>query len=97
MSDMEVNLKAFPQQSNQKRGVGYPIVHILGLISLAAGIMLGSRLRHYQAKGKGEASLFAQLFESLNAGDVIDRSFKSSLTELKLVEHMKIWFELVIN
>lgn len=71
MPDTADNQKVFPQQSNQKQGLGFPIARMVGLISLAAGTLLDYQLAPYQGKGSGEASLFAQLMDSLNPGDLL--------------------------
>jgi len=59
------------QQSNQKPGLGFPIVRLVGLLSLATGSCLGYALAPYQGKGSGETSLFSQLIESLNTDDLL--------------------------
>lgn len=71
MPDTLDNQKTFPQQSNQKPGLGFPIARMVALISLSVGTVLNFRLAPYQGKGTGESSLFAQLIESLNPGDLL--------------------------
>ena len=59
MPDTPKNQAVFPQQSNQKPGLGFPIVRLLALISLATGAIIDYRLGAYQGKGTGETSLFS--------------------------------------
>lgn len=71
MPDTSDNQKRFPQQSNQKPGLGFPIARIVALTSLGAGTILDYALGPYQGKGTGETSLFSQLFDSLNPEDLL--------------------------
>ena len=71
MPDTPENQAAFPQQSNQKIGLGFPIVRIVILISLAAGGILNYNLGPYQGKQTGESSLFSELINSLSLGDLL--------------------------
>lgn len=60
----------FPQQSNQKLGLGFPIVRLLTLISLSVGTFIDYRLSPYQGKSIGESSLFKQVMDALLTGDL---------------------------
>jgi hypothetical protein len=71
MPDTPENQAVFPQQSNQKPGLGSPIVRIVALISLAAGTVINYSLGPYQGKQTGESSLFSQLLSSLSMGDLL--------------------------
>ena len=53
MPDTEDNQRAFPQQRAQKPGIGFPIVRIVGLLSLATGACLNDAVAPYQGKGNG--------------------------------------------
>jgi hypothetical protein len=72
--DTPANQKAFPQQSVQKPGCGFPIVRMVALLSLATGMLTawatGPWLTH-------EVGLLQTLWDSLNSGDVLlaDRGF----------------------
>ena len=57
MADTKNNQQAFPQQSNQKFGLGFPIARIVGLISLSSGSIISYAKGPYQGKGSGETSL----------------------------------------
>lgn len=72
--DTPANQQAWPQQSVQKPGCGFPIVRLVGLFSLATGLftawVTGSWLQH-------ELVLLQQLWDYLSVGDVLlgDRGF----------------------
>jgi len=86
MPDTPANQKAFPQACTQKAGVGFPIARMVVLFSLAVGTVLDAALGRYQGKRTGETSLFHNLHDQLEAGDLLlaDRGF-SSYWELALV------------
>ncbi|MCP3893024.1 MAG: IS4 family transposase, partial [Bacteroides sp.] len=69
LPDTEDNQKEFPQQKNQKPGLGFPIVRICALISLASGSVIDYAYAQYEGKGTGETSLFSNLQGSLKEGD----------------------------
>jgi hypothetical protein len=71
MPDTPKNQAVFPQQSHQKPGLGFPIVRLLALISLATGVIIDYRHGPYQGKVTGETSLFSQLLNSLLTGDLL--------------------------
>jgi len=72
--DTPPNQKAFPQQSVQKSGCGFPIIRLVALLSLATGMLTawatGPWLSH-------EVGLLQTLWDALNPGDVLlaDRGF----------------------
>jgi len=41
MPDTEANQRAYPQEPGQKKGLGFPIMRLVGLISLSCGAVLG--------------------------------------------------------
>jgi len=79
MPDTNDNQKAYPQQSAQKPGLGFPIVRLVGLLSLATGSCVDYAIGPYQGKGTGETSLFSLLVQSLNKHDLLlaDRYYTS--------------------
>jgi hypothetical protein len=72
--DTPPNQKAFPQQSVQKSGCGFPIIRLVALLNLATGMLTawakGPWLSH-------EVGLLQTLWDALNPGDVLlaDRGF----------------------
>jgi len=79
MPDTNNNQQAYPQQSAQKPGLGFPIVRLVGLLSLATGSCVDYATGPYQGKGTGETSLFSQLIQSLDKHDLLlaDRYYTS--------------------
>lgn len=70
MPDTAANQLAFPQQSNQKPGLGFPITRLVCLVSLSIGAVIDYAQGTYQGKGSGESSLFSQVIHSICADDL---------------------------
>jgi len=88
MPDTPENQKVYPQQPGQKKGIGFPIIRLVGLISLSCGAVLDVAMGSYSGKKTGETSLFRQLFGRLEAGDVLlaDAMFSNYWTVAQLME-----------
>lgn len=71
MPDTSENQKVYPQQPGQKKGLGFPIIRLVGLMSLSCGAVLDVAMGAYSGKKTGETSLFRHLFDQLAAGDVL--------------------------
>lgn len=71
MADTPENQIDFPQQSNQKVGLGFPIARIVGLISLSVGAVVSYAMGPYQGKGSGETSLFSHLIDAIDKNDLL--------------------------
>jgi hypothetical protein len=71
MPDTPENQKGYPQQPGQKPGIGFPILRLVGLISLSCGSVLDVAMSPYSGKHTGETSLLRQLLDQLQAGDVL--------------------------
>jgi len=86
MPDTPANQQAFPQSRAQKAGVGFPLARMVVLFSLAVGTALDAAFGPYRGKQTGELSLFRQLHDRLERGDILlaDRHF-CSFWELALV------------
>ncbi|HEY7310956.1 MAG TPA: IS4 family transposase [Gemmataceae bacterium] len=86
MPDTPANQQAFPQSRAQKAGVGFPLARMVVLFSLAVGTALDAAFGPYRGKQTGELSLFRQLHDRLDPGDILlaDRHF-CSFWELALV------------
>ena len=65
MPDTPENQDVFPQQANQKPGLGFPILRIVVLISLSVGAVVAYATGPYQGKGTGETTLFSQLLSRI--------------------------------
>jgi len=70
MPDTPANQKAYPQQPNQKPGLGHPILRLVGVISLSCGAVLDVAFGAYAGKKTGETSLLRQLLGLFQPGDV---------------------------
>jgi hypothetical protein len=71
MPDTEENQAVYPQQTIQKPGLGFPIVRLVGLLSLATGSCIDYALGPFQGKGSGETSLFSRLIGTLGKDDLL--------------------------
>jgi hypothetical protein len=71
MPDTPENQADFPQQSNQKPGLGFPITRIVGLISLSVGSVISYSMGPYQGKGSGETSLFSRMISTIAKNDLL--------------------------
>jgi hypothetical protein len=79
MPDTPANQARYPQARTQKPGVGFPILRIVVLFSLAVGTVLNAALCPYKGKETGETALLWQLLDGLKPGDVLvgDRCYAS--------------------
>jgi hypothetical protein len=77
MPDTPANQAAYPQQKTQQPGCGFPIARILVIFSLSVGTVLEAAIGKYEGKQTGENSLFRQLYDVLDEGDIVlaDRYF----------------------
>jgi hypothetical protein len=71
MPDTPANRKAYPQSRSQKPGLGFPLVRLVCLFSLATGAVLDAVMGPCRGKGTGEKSLFRQLWSLLQPEDVL--------------------------
>jgi putative transposase len=79
MPDTEANQAEYPQQSAQEEGVGFPVARMVVLFSSATGMLCDMAMGPYQGKETGEPALFRELFERLEADDIVlgDRCYCS--------------------
>jgi hypothetical protein len=70
MPDTPENQQAYPQQPYQKPGLGYPIIRLVGVMSLSCGVVLDVALGAYSGKKTGETALLRQLFNLFQRGEV---------------------------
>lgn len=71
MPDTPENQKAWPQPSTQKPGLGFPMIRLVVLLSLATTLVTGMALGPYQGKQTGETALFRSLLDRLQPGCVV--------------------------
>lgn len=79
MPDSEANQKTYPQSRTQESGLGFPVVRMVALVSLATGVVRDLALGPWRGKETGETALFRALCDGLKAGEVVvgDRVFGS--------------------
>jgi hypothetical protein len=71
MPDTPENQEAYPQPASQKAGLGFPLLRVVGLLSLSCGAVLAVALGPYSGKKTGETALLRQLYGTLQAGAVL--------------------------
>ena len=71
MPDTDANQKEFPQSTNQKKGVGFPLARLVLIVSLTTGCILRSLLGSHKGKGTGETSQFAQMLCEFQPKDLL--------------------------
>lgn len=71
MADTPENQAAYPQQSCQKEGLGFPIARLVVLFSLATAMVHAMEMGPYRGKETGELALLRQMMDQLMAGDVL--------------------------
>jgi hypothetical protein len=71
MPDTPDNQREYPQNPTQARGLGFPIMRIVVVFSLACGTVLDCAIGRYQGKQTGENSLLRTLAAAFEPGDVV--------------------------
>ena len=72
MPDTPANQAEYPQQKNQKRGVGFPLARMLLWLDLASGCAQSFAMAAWAGKGRGEGSLLARhLPGEIQPGEVV--------------------------
>jgi putative transposase len=79
MPDTAKNAKAFPKSKRFRPGMGFPVMRLVVVFSLAVGTVLEAAFGPAKGKGTGELSLFRQLANQFQRGDVLlgDRLYGS--------------------
>ena len=74
MPDTESNQEEWPQPSNQKPGIGFPVMKAVATFSLGSGAILDAETGNQH---EHELMLFRQMYESFSIGDILlgDRGF----------------------
>jgi len=77
MPDTVENQEAFPQSTQQKPGLGFPLARLVGIVSLSCGAVLEWASGPCEGKKTGETALLWGLMDKLCQGDVVvaDRYF----------------------
>jgi hypothetical protein len=90
LPDTPANQKAYPQPGGQKPGLGFPMMRLVVLLSLACGGVLDAAMGPGRGKKSGETALFRTLHDRLAPGDVVlaDRYF-CSYFEIALLQQRR--------
>ena len=77
--DTPENQAEWPQSSSQEPGLGFPIIRLCAVFSLATGALCGLADGPCKGKETGETAMLRALFDRLNRGDILlgDRYFCS--------------------
>jgi putative transposase len=88
MPDTVPNQAAYPQAKTQGEGLGFPIVRLVVLLSLATGMLKDMALGPYAGKETGETALLRELLDRFQPGDVLlaDRYYCSYFMIVLLME-----------
>ncbi len=86
MPDTAENQLAYPQTSQRKKGLSFPIMRAVGLVSLATGAVVDMAFAPHSGKGTGESTLLRSMLGTLKSGDVLvaDRYYPSFFTIVAL-------------
>jgi putative transposase len=97
LADTEENQRVYPQPASQKPGLGFPMIRMVLLLSLATAALQGMAFGPYQGKETGETALLRQLLADVPAGDVLvaDRYYCSYwLVAMALARGVDVVFRL---
>lgn len=87
MPDTPENQAAFPQNREQKLGLGFPVARLVAIISLSCGAVLEWATSSCEGKMTGETALLWGLSSHFERGDVViaDRCYSSYFMIARLV------------
>jgi hypothetical protein len=71
LPDTAANQRDYPQSRAQRRGLGFPMIRLVVLLTFATASIVGAAFGPYKGKETGEPALFRQLLEQLRTGDVV--------------------------
>jgi hypothetical protein len=88
MPDTRDNQRAFPQPKTQAAGLGFPLARLVGIVSLASGVLRDLAIGPYKGKETAETALLRTLLDRLQGGEVLlgDRYFASYFGIATLVQ-----------
>ncbi len=71
LPDTPENQSDYPQPKTQKPGIGYPVVRVVAVFSLACGAVIDAGFSRYAGKGQSELALLRGLMNGFRPGDVL--------------------------
>ena len=77
LPDTAANNGTYPKHSNKKKGIGFPIMRLVVVLSLITGCIIDYAHGACKGKGTGEISLFRLILDCIHAEDLVlaDRYF----------------------
>jgi hypothetical protein len=91
MPDTRENQQAYPQPPQQKPGLGFPLMRIAVIFSLACGAVLDVGMCRYAGKGQSELALLRQMWSLFQPGGIMlaDR-LMCAWTELVMLKQRNV-------
>jgi hypothetical protein len=71
MPDTPANQEAYPQPTSQEPGLGFPLMRLLAVFSLATGVVLDMRFCRYAGKYQSELGMLRELWDLFVACDIV--------------------------
>jgi hypothetical protein len=71
LSDTVKNQAKYPQQSTQKKGLGFPICRALGVFCLESGAAVNAQIAPYKGKGADEHTMLRASLDTFKKGDLV--------------------------
>jgi hypothetical protein len=71
MPDTKANQARFPQNREQRAGLGFPLARLVAIVSLSCGVVLEWAVGPCEGKETGETALLWELAKQLQVGDVV--------------------------
>ena len=71
LADTPANQAAYPQPPHERPGLGFPLMRLVVVFSLAVGTVLDAAVGPFAGKRTGEPALFRRLHGCLRRGDVV--------------------------
>lgn len=87
MPDTDKNQAKYPQSKQQKAGLGFPVMRIVGIISLGCGAVLDWASGACSGKLTGETAMMRQFDEALNPNNIflMDRYYSGYFSVAKIL------------
>ena len=91
MPDTPANQEAYPQPKSQEPGVGFPLLRLLAVFSLATGAVQELRFCRFAGKYQSELGMLRKLWDQFAMGDVLltDR-YLCSWFEIAMLQQMGV-------
>ncbi|MCG6202729.1 IS4 family transposase [Psychromonas antarctica] len=71
LPDTVQNQEKYPQQSAQKKGLGFPICRALGVFCLESGAAVNAQIAPYKGKGADEHTMLRSSLDTFKKGDLV--------------------------